>query len=63
VDEQRPAGPNEVKRLGDHPVVVRVRAGNATAEVAARDDDSELLLGPYNKPDGAVVATQPAPVS
>ena len=63
VDDQRPAGPAEVKRLGDHPLVVRLTAGNATAEVAARDDNSELLLGPYNKPDAAVVAIQPARLS
>jgi hypothetical protein len=61
LDEQRPARPDEVKRLGDHPVVTRVRAGNATVEVAARDDDGELVLGPYHKLDGAVVA-QRAPI-
>jgi hypothetical protein len=62
VDEQHPTGHDEVKRLGDHPVVVRVRIGNATVEVAARDDDSELLAGPYSKPDAAVIAAQTAPV-
>jgi hypothetical protein len=35
LDEQRPARPDEVKRLGDHPTVIRVRAGKATVEVAA----------------------------
>src|SRR4051812_6960139 len=38
VEGQRPARPDEVKRLGDHPVIVRVRMGSATAELAARDD-------------------------
>src|SRR5688500_1403395 len=33
LDEQRPARPDEVKRLGEHPVVTRIRAGNATVEV------------------------------
>ena len=47
LDEQRPAEPDEVKRLGDHPTVIRVRADGATVEVAAHEDDGELLLGPY----------------
>lgn len=63
VDEQHPVGPNDVKRLGDHPVVVRVRVGNATAEVAAREDDRELVLGPHRKPEGDVVAAQTLPMS
>ena len=50
LDEQRPARPDEVKRLGDHPVVVQLSVGSATVEVAAPDDESELLLGPYRKP-------------
>ena len=56
VDEPRAAGPNEVKRLGDHPVVVRVRTGDATAEIAVRGNDRELVLGPRNRPNAAVVA-------
>src|SRR3954462_11426583 len=35
LDERRPAFPDEVKRLGDHPVVVRLSIGSATVEVAA----------------------------
>src|SRR3954469_11234463 len=34
-DPQRPATPGEVKRLGEHPIVMRVRAGSATVDVAA----------------------------
>jgi hypothetical protein len=49
IDGQRRAEPNEVKRL-DEPIVVRVRAGAATVEVAAQSDDAELLLGPYRPP-------------
>jgi hypothetical protein len=60
LDEQRPARPDEVKRLGDHPVVTRVRAGNATVEIVARDDDRELVLGPYHKVDGAALAQRAA---
>jgi hypothetical protein len=46
LDEPRAALPDEVKRLGDHPIVVAVRMGSATADVAARDEDRELLRGP-----------------
>ena len=61
LDEQRPAGPDEVKRLGDHPTVVRVRTGTATVEVAARGEDAELLLGPYRTPAGAAVGAASTP--
>jgi hypothetical protein len=50
LDELRPARPDEVKRLGDHHVVVRVRMGSATVELAARDSDAEPTLGPYDDP-------------
>jgi hypothetical protein len=61
VDEQRPARPDEIKRLGDHPVVVRIRMGSATAEVAARDEDRELVPGPYRAlAEGEVAAEPPA---
>jgi hypothetical protein len=49
LDEQRPARPGEIKRLGEHPVVARLRTGNATVDLAARNDDGELLLGPYQE--------------
>jgi hypothetical protein len=63
LDEQRPARPDEVKRLGDHPIVMRLRIGNATAEVAAHGEDSELLLGPYRKPVDAPVGAESTPTS
>jgi hypothetical protein len=47
LDEQRPARSDEVKWLGDHPTVIRVTADGATVEVAAKDEDTQLLLGPY----------------
>jgi len=47
VDEERPARPGEVKRLGDHPVVARLKAGEATVEVAAGGDDRALLVGQF----------------
>jgi hypothetical protein len=55
--EQRPARPDEVKRLGDHPVVVPITIGNATIEIAAHDEDRELVDGPHHD---AVEATDPA---
>jgi hypothetical protein len=63
LDQQRPAGPGEVKRLGDHSMVVRLRIGSATVEVAAQDDESELLLGPYGQRVDAAVVAGPVPVS
>ena len=55
-DEQRPARTDEVKRLGDHPGVIRVMAGGATVDVAAKAEDTELLLGPYRTPAGVTTA-------
>ena len=46
---RRRADPHEIKRL-DEPIVVRVKAGAATVEVAAEGDDAELLRGPYRPP-------------
>jgi len=53
VDEQRPARAGEIKRLGDHPGVIRVTAAAATLEVAAKAEDGELMLGPYREPVAA----------
>jgi hypothetical protein len=58
LDEQRPARPGEVKRLGDHPIVIRLAAGGATAEVAADADAGALLVGPYRKLPGTAVAAK-----
>ena len=57
LDEQRPARADEVKRLGDHPRMIRVAKGAATVEVAAEGGDIELLLGPYPEPVGTTAAT------
>jgi Protein of unknown function (DUF2550) len=62
VDERRRARPDAVKRLGDHPVVVQVRVGSATAELAAHNDDRELISG-APVPGAAVVAQPPAHAS
>jgi hypothetical protein len=47
LDEQPPASSDEVKRLGERPVLIRVRAGEATVEVAADEEHAEQLPGPY----------------
>jgi hypothetical protein len=44
VDDERAPGPEQVKRLGDDPVVATLRVGVAAAEIAARHEDRELLL-------------------
>jgi hypothetical protein len=49
LQEHRPALYGEVKRLGDDPAVIRVRAGSAAIEVAAHGHDAELLVGPYRE--------------
>ena len=56
LDEPRPARPDEVKRLGDHPVVVELKSGSATVEVAVPDEARQLLAGP------SAVAADPTPV-
>ena len=61
LDEQRTARTDEVKRLGDHPGVIRVTTDAATVEVAARAEDTELLLGPYREPAYATAAGSEGP--
>jgi len=63
LDGQRPGGSDEVKHLGDHPVVIRVRAGDATVEVAAGGEDSQPLLGPYGHIGAATPTASPAAAS
>jgi len=51
-ENDRPADPDEVRRLSDAPVLIRLRAGEATVNVAASGEDQELLSGPYRRPVG-----------
>jgi hypothetical protein len=37
VSEPRQARPGEVKRVGDHPMIVRIKVGSATAEIATSE--------------------------
>ena len=61
LDEQRPARTGEVKRLGDHPGVILVTADGATVEVAAKAEDTELMLGPYRNPADVTAAGSERP--
>jgi hypothetical protein len=63
LDEQRSAHHDEVKRLGDHPTVIKVRTGRAAVEVAAHGEDAELLLGPCRTPAGATVGVASTPIA
>jgi hypothetical protein len=44
---ERPAGPDEVKRLGGAPVVIELATGSAMVEIAASGEQRDLLRGPY----------------
>jgi hypothetical protein len=59
LDLQRPAAADEVKRLGDQPVIAQLAIGSASVEVAARGDERALLLGPYG---ASVSADHPTPL-
>jgi Protein of unknown function (DUF2550) len=63
LDDQRPARPDALKRLGDHPTVIRLRTGTAIAEVAAHGEDADLLPGPFRTPAGGAVGTASTPVA
>jgi hypothetical protein len=44
---ERSEASQELKRLGDAPVVIELAAGGAMIEVAASGEDRDLLRGPY----------------
>lgn len=50
--ERRAAGPKEVKRLGEGPVVIRLMVAGNAVEVASHAEDAELLAGPYTTTHG-----------
>ena len=45
VDEERTAAADEVKRLGDEPIVVVFRSGGTRVEIAASGERRDQLLG------------------
>jgi hypothetical protein len=49
LESERSASPEELKRLGDDPVVIELTTGVATIEVAASGEDRDLLRGPYER--------------
>ena len=53
MEEERPAQPSEVRRVGKRPTLIRISAGAATVEIAAAGDDAELLLGPYRQKESS----------
>jgi hypothetical protein len=50
LSSERSGAPGELKRLGDNPVVVALRSGEATIEVAASGENRDRLRGPYPQP-------------
>ena len=44
---ERSESPEEVKHLGDKPIVVNLKIGAAAVEVAAAADDRTALVGPF----------------
>ena len=63
LDGQRAGRTDEVKHLGDHPVVILVRTGDGTVEIAAGAEDSQPLLGPYGHIGAATPTASPAAAS
>jgi hypothetical protein len=61
LNDERPARPGEVKRLGDEPVVIELTTHDATVMVAASDGDRERLLGAH-RPTTRPVDTRPADI-
>ena len=61
MDGPRSARPDEVKRLGDRPVVVRFASGSAVVEVAAAATSRELLRAvDGQRADAAPAVTPPS---
>ena len=49
LEGDRSESSDQIKRLGDEPVVIGLRAGDAVVEIAGSADDRALLLGPYEQ--------------
>jgi len=60
LDGERTASPGQVKRLGEGPIVATLRIAGATAEVATRREDRDLLLTPYRSATTAADQLQPS---
>jgi hypothetical protein len=44
----RPASEDEVRRMGDAPVVIELAVGEAVIQIAAHAKDQQLVLGPFH---------------
>jgi hypothetical protein len=60
LDEDRPARPDEVKRLGDHPTVIRVSAGSAALEVVADGGTATCSWARIGRPSAPRSVLRPA---
>jgi hypothetical protein len=49
LEGERSEPSDQIKRLGDGPVVIGLKAGVAIVEIAAAAEDRALLLGPYDR--------------
>jgi hypothetical protein len=47
---ERKASAGELRRLGETPIVLEFVCGDATIEVAARPEHSDLMIGPLSTP-------------
>lgn len=47
VGEHRPAAPGDVMRLGSDPIIVVLKAGTATVEIATHSDALDRVSGPF----------------
>jgi hypothetical protein len=61
---ERAAEPSELKRkrLGDSPVVVDLTTGGATIEIATKEEDRALAVGPLTRPSSTRVPNGTAPL-
>lgn len=55
IGEHRPAAPGDVKGLGSDPIIVVLRAGTATVEIAAHSDGLDRVSGPFRPVDAGHV--------
>jgi hypothetical protein len=49
VEGERSGSPDQIKHLGDEPIVIKLKIGQAAVEVAAATDDRAALVGPYGE--------------
>ena len=60
LEGERSEPSDQIKRLGDGPVVIGLRAGVVLVEIAAADEDRALLLGPHDHERSSEPGRSPA---